>query len=392
MAEQFTLGVEEEFQIIDPNTRNLKCRIAQLMDASTPLDGVELHPELHQSVVEVNTPICADIKAVRAAVSQNRIDAARIAHRVGLRIGAASTHPFARWQDQVISNKERYAKLVDDLQDIARANLIYGMHVHVGIPDKDEAIAIFNSARYFLPHLLALSTSSPFFDGRNTGLKSARTNIFQRLPRTGIPGRFGSYHEFEAFVATLVSTGSIDDGARIWWDVRPHPLFSTLEFRICDLPTRIDDVVAITALIQALVAKLAWLHRRNQSWQDHRFELIRENKWRAARYGCSGQLIDFGRRCEVPFTDLVAEMIDLVSDVADDLGSTKELEHLHTIAKNGTSADRQLEAFHASNGNLEAVVDSILSETVEGLGLAEILKDEPIIYQSSPPRVSSKNS
>ena len=385
MKQKFTLGVEEEFQIIDPYTRNLKCRIAQLMDASTPLDGVELHPELHQSVVEVNTPVCQDIEEVRTAVTNNRIEAARIAHRVGLRLGAASTHPFARWQDQVISNKERYAKLVDDLQDIARANLIYGMHVHVGIEDKDEAIAIFNSARYFLPHLLALSTSSPFFDGRKTGLKSARSNIFQRLPRTGIPGRFNSYHEFEAFVATLVSTGSIDDGARIWWDLRPHSRFSTLEFRICDLPTRVDDVIAITALVQSLVAKLSWLHRNNQSWQNHRFELIRENKWRAARYGCSGPLIDFGKRCEIPFPDIVGEMIGLVSDIADDLGCTKELEHLHTIVAEGTSADRQLRVFEESGGNLEAVVDFILDETVLGLNLGSILKDEPVLYSSSPP-------
>lgn len=389
MKKKFTLGVEEEFQIIDPVTRNLKCRIAQLMDANTSMDGVELHPELHQSVVEVNTPVCEDISAVRAAVTHNRVEAARVAHRVGLRLGAASTHPFARWQDQVISNKERYAKLVDDLQDIARANLIYGMHVHVGIEDKDEAMAVFNSARYFLPHLLALSTSSPFFDGRMTGLKSSRTSIFSRLPRTGIPGRFSSYHEYESFVATLVKTGSIDDGARIWWDLRPHPRFSTLEFRICDLPTRVDDVVAITALVQCLVAKLSWLHQNNQSWQNHRFELIRENKWRAARYGSSGPLIDFGKRCELDFADVVAEMVGLVSDVGDDLGCTKDLNHLHTIVERGTSADRQIKVFEESGGDLKAVVDFILEETVVGLNLSEALRDEPVIYNSTPPMPSS---
>lgn len=368
MAVEFTLGIEEEFQIIDPVTRDLKSRIAQLMEAKTPLDEVELQPELHQSVVEVATPVCADIKEARRAVEKNRRTAAAIAGRVGLKIAAASTHPFARWQDQVISNKERYAALVDDLQDIARANLIYGMHVHVGIPDRNEAIAIFNSARYFLPHLLALSTSSPFFDGRKTGLKSARTQIFQRLPRTGIPGRFGDYHEFDSFVRTLIDTNCIDDGGRIWWDIRPHSKFSTLEFRICDLPTRVDDVIAIAALVQALVAKLAWLHRRNRAWRVHRTELMNENKWRAARYGVSGKLIDFGLREELSFSSVAEQLLELVDDVVDDLGSRDEIAGIERIVREGTSADRQLAAYEASRGDLRAVVDVVLEDTMAGIG------------------------
>lgn len=363
---EFTLGIEEEFQIVDPETRDLKSRIAQLMEASTPLDEVVLRPELHQSVVEVATPVCANIDEARRAVINNRKTAEAIAERVGLRIAAASTHAFARWEDQTISDKERYAKLVDDLQDIARANLIFGLHVHVGVPDRDEAIAIFNSARYFLPHLLALSTSSPFFNGRKTGLKSARTSIFKRLPRTGIPERFASYAEFDAFVRLLVETGSIDDGGRIWWDIRPHPTFSTLEFRICDIPPRLDDVLAIAALIQAIVAKLAWLHRHNQSWNIHRTALMQENKWRAARYGVSRPLIDFGKGAEVPMATLIDELLEFVDDAVDALGSRDAVDGVRRIVREGTSADRQLAVFESSGGKLEAVVDQVLAETIAG--------------------------
>jgi len=255
MDAEFTLGIEEEFQIIDPETRELRCVISELMDSNTPLDEVQLQTELHQSTVEVATDICADITQARSNVVRNRRALARIARRRGLEIGAASTHPFARWEEQTISDSERYLQLVGELQDVARANLIFGMHVHVGIPDREEAIAVYNSARYFLPHLLALSVSSPFFNGRATGLQSTRTMLFKRLPRTGIPERFEDYHEFEKFVHTLVETGCIDDGRRIWWDIRPHPTFDTLEFRVCDLPTRVDHVIAIAAMVQAIVAR-----------------------------------------------------------------------------------------------------------------------------------------
>ncbi len=367
MGSEFTLGIEEEFQIVDPDTRDLKSRIAQLIEVSTTHDEVALQPELHQSVVEVATPVCADIEEARRAVIRNRKMAEATAERVGLRIAASSTHPFARWEDQTISDKERYAKLVDDLQDIARANLIFGLHVHVGVPDREEAIAIFNSARYFLPHLLALSTSSPFFNGRKTGLKSARTSIFKRLPRTGIPERFESYREFESFVKLLVNTGCIDDGGRIWWDLRPHPRFSTLEFRICDLPPRLDDVIAIAALVQAIVAKLAWLHRHNQSWNIHRVALMQENKWRAARYGVSRPMIDFGRRAEVPMAELIDELLEFVNDAVDELGTKDAIDGVRRIAREGTSADRQLAVFESSGGKLEAVVDQVLAETMLGL-------------------------
>lgn len=364
---EFTIGIEEEYQIIDPKTRELKSLISQMIQAQTDLEQIDLQSELHQSVVEVATGICETTEEARANVIKDRKAAADVADRIGASIAAASTHPFSRWQDQTISSDARYTNLVNDLQDMARANLIFGMHVHVGVPDHEEAIQIFNQARYFLPHLLALSTSSPFFNGRRTGLKSYRAMVFRRMPRTGIPDRFESYGEFERFVEGLVKTNCIDDGRRIWWDIRPHPSYSTLEFRICDLPTTVDEVVAIAGIIQAIVAKLAKLYRSNLSFGVHRTAVMNENKWRAARYGVGGKLVDFGKQREVPFSDLIEELLLFVDDVVDDLGSREDLQTLRRICREGTSADRQLARFEASGESLEAVVDLILEETMQGV-------------------------
>jgi carboxylate-amine ligase len=366
MAREFTLGVEEEYQIIDPVTRELKSFITQMVEASTPLDEIEIQAELHQSVVEVATGVCEDVAAVRRDVIRNRRAAARIAERVGVKIAAASTHPFSQWESQSISPKDRYVQSVEEMQDAARMNLIFGLHVHVGIPDRELAIQVFNQARYFLPHLLALSTSSPFFNGRRTGLESVRTLIFKRLPRTGIPDRFESYHEFESFVDTLVKTNCIDNSRRVWWDVRPHATYPTLEFRICDLPSLVDDVVAIAATVQAIAAKLAWFKRRNLSFNIYRSSIIDENKWRAARYGVHGKLIDWGKQAEVPFKQLAEELVDFVWDVAGDLGSRREVEDILRIVRNGTSADRQVAVFEKT-GDLKDVVDLILEETMRGV-------------------------
>ncbi|MFO0651059.1 MAG: carboxylate-amine ligase [Polyangiales bacterium] len=366
MSREFTLGVEEEYQIIDPVTRELKSFISQMVEASTPLDEIEIQAELHQSVVEVATGICEDIAAVRRDVIKNRRAAARIAERVGVKIAAASTHPFSQWEAQPISPKDRYVQSVEEMQDAARMNLIFGLHVHVGIPDRELAIQVFNQARYFLPHLLALSASSPFFNGRRTGLQSVRALIFKRLPRTGIPDRFESYHEFESFLETLVKTGCIDNGRRVWWDLRPHPMYPTLEFRVCDLPARLDDVIAIAAMVQAIAAKLAWLKRRNLSFNIYRSAVIDENKWRAARYGVRGKLIDWGKQEEVPFATLAQELVEFVWDVAGDLGSRREVEDVLRIVREGTSADRQLAVFERT-GDLKAVVDHLLEETMRGV-------------------------
>lgn len=366
MVREFTLGVEEEYQLVDPESRELRCRINQLMEATQPWDEVTLVRELHQSVVEVATGICANVEEVRHDVVQNRLRAQAVADRVDLRIAAASTHPFSSWHDQTINDDTRYHRLVDELQDVARGNLIYGMHIHVGIPDQDEAIAVFNSARYFLPHLLALSTSSPFYEGRNTGLKSARSLVFEHMPRSGIPERFDRYSDFEEFVATLIATGCMETPKSVWWDLRPHPQFSTLEFRICDVPPLVEDVMTITALVQAIVVKLTRLHRRNMTWNTHRRALLNENKWRALRYGVEGRMIDFGNETELEFERVAEGLLDFVDDVLDDLGSRAEAERVFEIVRGGTSADRQLAVFHET-GDLTKVVDQVLEETMRGV-------------------------
>jgi len=366
MQQNFTLGIEEEFQIIDPNTRELTSAISQMVESTKHLNTIELKPELHQSVVEVASGICPDIQEARRQVIENRREADRIARAVGMRIAAASTHPFSRWEDQEITQKERYMKMVGEFQDVVRQNLIFGLHVHVGIENREEAIAVYNSARYFLPHLLALTTSSPFVSGRNSGVKSARSLIFKRLPRSGMPGAFESYQQFESFVKLMVETGCIDDGRRIWWDLRPHPIYSTLEFRICDLPSKVDEVVAVAALIQAIVVRLVKMHRDNQMWRPYRTELLEENKWRAVRFGTEGKLVDLGRQSEIPFKDLVYEILEFIDEVVDHLGSREEIRTIESILENGTSADRQLRVYEET-GSLEAVVDSVLEETMLGV-------------------------
>ncbi|MEJ7734529.1 MAG: carboxylate-amine ligase [Polyangiaceae bacterium] len=364
---QFTLGIEEEFQIVHPETRELRSYVSKLLEGgmATAVLRERVRPEMHQSVVETGTGICRDIRQARAEICELRSELSALAHKGGLRIVAAGTHPFSDWKTQEITEGDRYKGLVEDLQDVARANLIFGLHVHVGIKDREVRMALANQCRYFLPHILALSTSSPFWLGRQSGLKSTRSEIFKRFPRTGIPGYFDSYTSFEAYVELLVKTGCIDNAKKIWWDVRAHPFFDTVEVRICDMTTRIDDTVAIAALIQALMGKLYVLYRNNQAWRNYNRELIEENKWRAVRYGLDGQLIDFGKREQKPTRDLIGELVDLVSDMADVFGTQDEMERIRTILREGTSADRQL-AVYARTQSFHAVVDDLVEQTMVG--------------------------
>jgi carboxylate-amine ligase len=253
MAHAFTVGVEEEFQIVDPDTWELRSHVSELLAASVPSLGDQIKPELHQSIVEVGTRICADVNELDVEVCRIRRELAESAERVGLRIAAAGTHPFSRWIDQVLSPGERYQNIVEELQQLARSLLIFGLHVHVAVPDRASTIELLNEARYFLPHLLALSTSSPFWQGRDTGLKSFRTTVFRRFPRTGIPDEFGSWSQYEEYLNLLVELRCIDSGKKVWWDLRPHPLFGTLEFRICDVPTSPRVTVALAALALELL-------------------------------------------------------------------------------------------------------------------------------------------
>lgn len=366
MAHRFTIGVEEEFQIIDPVTCELRSHVMQLVSAASPDILDQVKHEMHQSIVETGTRICENVGELRVEMHRTRGELVAAAERAGLQVAAAGTHPFSSWIDQVISEGERYKNIVEELQQLARSLLIFGMHIHVAMPDKQTTIDMMNMVRYFLPHLLALSTSSPFWMGRNTGLKSFRTTVFRRFPRTGVPDQFESWSEYENFVNLLVKLNCIDNGKKIWWDVRPHPAFGTLEFRMCDVTTRIEEAMAIAALTQAIVVKLHRLYTRNQSWRIYRRALIEENKWRAAGYGIDGKLIDLGKEQEVPMRQLIPELLELVDDVVDDLGSRSAVEYVHTMLREGTSAERQLRVFEQT-GDLKAVVRHIVAETRAGV-------------------------
>jgi carboxylate-amine ligase, YbdK family len=367
MFEQFTLGIEEEFQIVDPNTRELKSHVSEFLEEGKLLLGEKVKPEMIQSMIEVGTGVCRNIQEAREDITKLRCIISGLARRKGLVIAAASTHPFSKWSEQEIFEHDRYKLLVDELQMVARSLLIFGLHVHVGVADRERQVHIMNAARYFLPHVLALSTSSPFWLGFNTGLKSYRSEVFKKFPRTDIPDHFDSYSSFERYVDLLIKMNCIDNGKKIWWDVRPHPNFPTLEFRICDIPTRVDDTIAIAALFQAIVAKLHNLIDQNLGFRLYRRALIQENKWRAVRYGLDGKLLDLGKQKEVPARDLIRELLDFVDDVVDELGSRREIEHIHTILERGTSADEQLRVFEESGGDFNAVVDLLIKNTMENV-------------------------
>ena len=367
MFEQYTLGIEEEFQIVDPHTRELKSHVSEILEEGKLLLGEKIKPEMIQSMIEVGTGVCANIQEAREDITKLRCIISSLARKKGMEIAAASTHPFSKWSDQKIFDDERYEFLVQELQMVARSLLIFGVHVHVGIKDLDRRIHIMNAARYFLPHVLAMTTSSPFWLGFNTGLKSYRSEVFKKFPRTDIPDHFESFQQFQGYVDLLVKMNCMDDAKKIWWDVRPHPYFPTLEFRICDIPTRVDDTIAIAALFQAIVAKLDSLIDKNLGFRLYHRRLIQENKWRAIRYGLDGKLLDLGKQKEVHVKDLIRELLDFVDDVVDDLDSRKEIEHIHTILERGTSADEQLRVYHESGEKFEPVVDMLIKNTMENV-------------------------
>ena len=364
----FTLGIEEEFQIVDPETRELRSQIQQILADGKIILQDRVKPELHQSIVELGTEICSDARDARQQVVNLRTELAKLAAQHGLQIASAGTHPFSHWMDQLITVHERYATIVKDAQQIARACLIFGLHVHVGIPDREEGIDIMNQARYFLPHLYALSVNSPFWLGQNTGLKAYRHMIFERFPRTGIPDAFESLSEYEDYLKLLVSTNCIDNAKKIWWDVRLHPFFDTIEFRICDAQSRVDDTIALAALMQAIVCKLQKLRRDNVTFRSYPKRLLDENRWRASRYGLDGKLIDFGRKCEVEERELLHEMLEFVSTEVEELGNQAEVAHIERIMREGTGADRQLAVWERTQ-DMKAVVDQIVAETNEAPAL-----------------------
>jgi carboxylate-amine ligase len=367
-APSFTIGIEEEYQTVDPKTFDLRSHIAtEIVHEGKRRMKEKVKAEMHQSVVEVGTGVCQNVKEAAIDLYDLRRQMIALTEENGLRLVAGATHPFADWRVQDIYPDARYLQVVEDMQIVARANLIFGLHVHVGIEDRETLIQLMNQMRYFLPHLLAISTNSPFWIGMNTGLKSYRCKVFDRFPRTNIPDTFTSWADFENFVNLLVRTKCIDNARKIWWDIRPHPVFTTLEIRVCDIPMRVEETLAIAALIQATAVKLYRLHSHNQSWRQYSRALLMENKWRAARYGIGGSLIDFGQEREVDERALILEYLAWVDDVLDELGSREEVDHIRWILDHGTGADRQLAAWEASGRDLPAVVEFMIEETKQGL-------------------------
>jgi glutamate---cysteine ligase / carboxylate-amine ligase len=368
MRPSFSLGIEEEYQTIDPVTRDLRSHIETEMLAVGKLRLQErVKAEMHTSVVEVGTRVCRNITEAKEDIYDLRREMIRLAAEHKLKLVAGATHPFADWRTQQIYPDPRYQQVVKELQLAARANLIFGLHVHVGIEDREAAIRIMNSMRYFLPHIMALATNSPFWLGLNTGYKGYRAKVFENFPRTGIPDAFQSFSEFENYVNLLVRTNCIDNAKKIWWDIRPHPFFNTVEVRACDIPLRAEESIAIAALIQATAAYLYKLHESNQDFRQYARHLLTENKFRAVRYGLDGKLIDFGKQAEVPLRELIEEYLLMIDPVVDELDSREAIEGIRKIMETGTGADRQLKVFEATNGDLKAVVDYMAKETAEGL-------------------------
>ena len=362
----FTIGVEEEYMVVDPNTRELKSHEQKIVQEGQKIIKDKVKAEMHQAVVEVGTDICQDVDEAFMDVSTLRKTISSIGDGLGLKLGASGTHPFSHWESQLITDHVRYNEIVNELQEAARSNLIFGLHVHVGMETRQMAIHIANSARYFLPHVYALSTNSPFWEGRLTGYKSFRTKVFDKFPRTGIPDYFESIEAYESYVNLLIRTNCIDNAKKIWWDLRVHPFFNTVEFRICDIPMTVHETIAIAALFQAICAKLYKLKSQNLNFMMYSRALLNENKWRASRYGIDGSLIDFGKESEVNTRVLIYELLDFVDDVVPHLGSRHAINYVHKILENGTGADRQL-AVYEKNKSLTEVTDYITDNFLTGI-------------------------
>ncbi|MBC7849908.1 MAG: carboxylate-amine ligase [Chitinophagaceae bacterium] len=362
----FTLGIEEEYMVIDPESRELKSHQQKIVTEGQKVIKDKVKAEMHQAVVEVGTDICQNIDEAFTDVATLRKTISHIAGELGLGVAAAGTHPFSHWQSQLITDHARYYEIVNELQEAARSNLIFGLHVHVGMETREMANHIANSTRYFLPHIYALSTNSPFWEGRSTGYKSFRTKVFDKFPRTGIPESFESIEAYDNYIKLLVKTNCIDNAKKIWWDLRVHPFFNTVEFRICDVPMTVPETIAIAALFQAVCAKIYKLRLQNLNFIQYSRALINENKWRASRYGIDGRMIDFGKEEEANTRVLIYELLDFIDDVVDQLGSRHAVNYVNKMLEQGTGADRQIKVFEESK-SLVSVVDYISGQFLAGI-------------------------
>jgi glutamate---cysteine ligase / carboxylate-amine ligase len=362
----FTLGVEEEYMVIDPTTFELKSHEQKIVHEGQKVIKDKVKAEMHQAVVEVGTDICADIDEAYIDVGTLRKTISAIAGELGFAMGASGTHPFSHWESQLITDQIRYNEIVNELQEAARSNLIFGLHVHVGMENREMANHIANSTRYFLPHVFALSTNSPFWEGRMTGYKSFRTKVFDKFPRTGIPDAFESIEAYDNYVKLLIRTNCIDNAKKIWWDLRVHPFFNTVEFRICDVPMTVDETITIAALFQAICARIYMLRSKNLNFIQYSRALVNENKWRASRYGVDGRMIDFGKEEEVNTRALIYELLDFLDPVLDHLGSRHRIAYVTKMLEQGTGADRQLAIFEQTK-NLVSVAQYINSQYLHGI-------------------------
>ena len=368
MTARFTIGIEEEFQMVDRNTGQLRPHIMTIMEKGMPIFGEQIKPEMLQPTVELISQVYPNIIIARSESRRLRAKLARLMAEEGLALISAGTHPSALWAEQATTPNPRYAELQEEFQDVGRSILIYGLHIHVGVDNKDLAVTLMNQLRAWMPHLLAFSANSPFWAGRLTGLRSYRAVVWKRLPRSGLPDTFSSWNEFDHYVNTLITTGCIDNGKKIWWDIRPHPFFGTVEFRIFDMPATLDDTIAIAALCQSLVAKLAWLHKRGIGAHVVPRHLVEENKWRAMRYGLDADIVDFMNGRTLPMRDAIHELLDLVDDVVDDLGTRHEMNYMRMALDDscGTGADRQI-AIYNETGSLQAVTQYLMEQTLKGV-------------------------
>jgi len=370
MTRRFTLGVEEELQIVDKHTGQLTSYVHTLLEKGIPVFGEQIKAEMLQSMVEIITPVCPDITSLRADLHKRRQTLAQMVDEDGLALISSGTHPQAHWRDQQRTLNDRYELLEEEFQDIGRSILICGLHVHVGIDQHDLAIPLMNQLRAWLPQLLALSSNSPFWIDHATGLKSYRSIVWRRFPRSGIPDTFASTFDFDSYTSRLIETGCIDNAKRVWWDIRPHPFFDTIEFRICDMPSTLDDTIAIAAFCQALVAKLTLLHEQNMQIQVLPTRFIEENKWRAARYGLDAEVVDFVQGRRMTMREAIEQTLDFVDDVVDMLHIRPEMDYLRRLLQDprGTGADRQLAIFQET-GSIPAVIQYLMQRSLTGLSL-----------------------
>ncbi len=368
MTTRFTLGIEEEYQMVDRRTGKLRPCIETILEKGYPIFGEQIKPEQHQSMVELISKILPDIPAARKETSALRAKLARLLATEGLAPISAGTHPTALWREEPISHTERYARLEKDYQDATRSNLVFGLHIHIGVEGHERAVTLMNQLRTWLPHLMAISTNSPFWAGRLSGLKSYRAVVWRSSMRSGIPEVFPSSRDLDAYIQTLVQMGCIIDGKMIWWDVRPHSFLPTIEFRICDMPATLDDTIALAALCQAIIAKLDWLNERGLMTPVLPAHFIEENKWRAIRWGLDGEALDFVRGRHLSMRESIHELLDFVDDVIDDLGSRNEINYLRALltSPRGTGADRQI-AIYQQTGSVDAVIRFLMQQTMEGI-------------------------